>query len=367
VYDLIIVGAGPAGATLARLVGRRLRTLLLERRPAGGGEPGPRHAKVCGGLIAPDAQRALASLGLGVPREVLAGPQLFAVRAIDGPARLIRHYQRHYLNVDRGRFDAWLRALVPAEVEVHHRARVAALRRGEEAVALEVEVPGGRLAVQGRLVVGADGAGSLVRRLAFPGAAAPRRYVAIQEWFEAPHLDPCYTALFDPALTDYYGWAIPKAGRLVVGAALAPGGDAPARFGRLLERLREAGLRPGRSLGREGTLLERPARPAHLLTGAGRVALVGEAAGFISPSSAEGISFALESAALLAGALGPGLEGWAARYRTASAPLRRRLLWKALKAPLLYEPPLRRLIMSSGLTAMPVAAPPPLAAPAPAR
>jgi flavin-dependent dehydrogenase len=365
-YDVVIVGGGPAGATLARLVGSGLRTLLLERRPARPAA-GPRRAKVCGGLLAPDAQRALAALGLGVPHAVLAGPQLFAVRAVDAPAGLVRHYQRHYLNVDRGRFDAWLRALVPAEVEVRHGARVTGLRHEAAAVALELEVAGGREVVRGRLVVGADGAGSLVRRLAFPAAPRPRRYLAIQEWFEASRPEPCYTALFDPALTDFYGWAIPKAGRLVVGGAFEPGADAPGRFARLVERLRQAGLPLGRSLGREGTFLERPDRPAHLLTGAGRVALAGEAAGLVSPSSAEGISFALRSAALLAGALAPGLDGWAARYRAATGPLRRGLGWKALKVPVIYAPPLRRLVMASGLLATPVGTPPPLAAAAMAR
>ena len=32
-YDLLIVGAGPAGATLARLVGERCRVLLADPRP----------------------------------------------------------------------------------------------------------------------------------------------------------------------------------------------------------------------------------------------------------------------------------------------------------------------------------------------
>jgi len=361
-YDVVIVGGGPAGATLARLVDPRLRTLLLERRPPeGGAAEGARRAKVCGGLLAPDAQRALAALGLGVPREVLAGPQLFAVRAIDATANLTRHYPRHYLNVDRGRFDFWLRSLVPLQVEVRHRSRVVGLRDEGDAVALAVEADGLEV-VRGRLVVGADGAGSVVRRFAFPGAPAARLYLAIQGWFEARALDPCHTALFDPTITDFYGWAIPKADRLLVGAALRPGADAPPRFERLVERLRAAGLPLGRALTREGTFLARPTAPAHLVTGAGRVALVGEAAALVSPSSAEGISFALRSAALLARALEPGLSGWARRYRAAAGPLRRELLWKMLKVPVLFAPLPRRIVMASGLGAIPVGSGPPLAA-----
>lgn len=35
-YDIAIVGAGPAGATLARLVGGKFKTLLIDKRPRGG-------------------------------------------------------------------------------------------------------------------------------------------------------------------------------------------------------------------------------------------------------------------------------------------------------------------------------------------
>ena len=74
-------------------------------------------AKPCGGLLAPAAQAELARQGLGVPASVIAGPQLFAVRTLDLPARLERLYQRFYINVDREAFDRWLVSLVPECVD----------------------------------------------------------------------------------------------------------------------------------------------------------------------------------------------------------------------------------------------------------
>jgi flavin-dependent dehydrogenase len=83
------------------------------------------------------------------------------------------------------------------------------------------------------------------------------------------------------------------------------------------------------------------------------VLLAGEAAGFISPSSAEGISFALASAARLADACERGLEGAGARYVERAMPLALRVGVKAAKGSAIYGAAVRRTIMASGIGSIP--------------
>ncbi len=70
-YDIVIVGAGPAGANLARLIGEKYKVLLLDKRDLENNNPERRMHKCCGGLLAPDAQKMIAKLGLGIPKDVL--------------------------------------------------------------------------------------------------------------------------------------------------------------------------------------------------------------------------------------------------------------------------------------------------------
>jgi len=346
-YDLAIIGGGPAGAMLARLIGKRMRVLLVERRRLDR-EPGG-VGRCCGGLLAPDAQQVLAELGLGVPREVLSGPQLFVVRSIDAERDLERYYQRFYLNCDRELFDRWLISLAPGGVEIRFGCRLRGLDLRKDGVKLILR-EGDRTCIElARLVVGADGANSLVRRLAFPTHPRPKVYLGLQEWYESDTVLPYFSAIFDRSVTDFYAWTIPKGDRLIVGAALRPRADTAGKMARLREVLAARGVRLGRLERREGALLLRPERLGQLCPGRGRIALLGEAAGWISPSSAEGISYAFHSAIALADALRDGPDGAPERYVRGAGFLRRNISVKLMKSPFMYAPWLRGIIMQSGV------------------
>ena len=352
-YDLAIVGAGPAGATLARLVGGSYKILCIDKRPAVGTPGGFSTGKCCGGLLAPDAQKMLSQLGLGLPKSVLEGPQLFVVKAIDLRHRLERCYQRHYINMNRQKFDSWLLSMVPSNVDLRTSCRLQSYTSEADGFQLTLGEGNRTFAERAKILVGADGATSRVRLQAGAPDLHPQRYVAIQEWVEGGgNQFPYFTSLFDPEITDYYCWTIPKEGSLVIGAALHPGDRPLEKFELLKMRLKAYGFHWGKMIRKEGAFILRPMKTKQLLTGAKGVALIGEAAGWISPSSAEGLSYALKSAVLLAESLRPTPMGFEKRYEEKTQPLRRNLFLKSIKSHFLFNPVLRKAVMRSGLQSM---------------
>ena len=354
-FDVAIIGAGPAGATLARLIAPKWKVLLVDGRHLTSDSGPDSPPKCCGGLLAPDGQQMLGALGLGLPRYVLVEPQVFVVRVIDLHHRVERCYQRHYINIDREAFDRWLVSLIPPAVDMRLGCRFISCEPDSGGFRIDLSHDGRRYAERARLVIGADGARSNVRKLAFARRPFPKVYTAIQEWFDCDHPLPYFSAIFDPEVTDYYSWAIPKQNSLLVGSALLPGPGCRARFELLKRKLGEFGLQLGRSVRTEAATLLRPTNPGQVCTGGNGIGLIGEAAGWISPSSAEGMSYAFRSAIIMADALQGGLEGSPRRYRRKAARLKRNILLKNVKSCFIYGPWLRKMIMLSGFGSMKVA------------
>ena len=169
----------------------------------------------CGGLLSPDAQKALSRFQLTLPKELLASPQIFSVRTLDLPSGITRHYQRFYLNMDRHRFDLWLASLIPACASVFDRSRCDGLWKLEPGRLEQLPEGGYLLSIRregesrwllSRSLAGADGANSLVRRRFF--SQPIRQYLSIQQWFPQQDSPPEYLSVFDERLTDCYAWCL---------------------------------------------------------------------------------------------------------------------------------------------------------------
>ena len=343
VYDIAVVGAGPAGAIFVKEIASarpELKIVLIDGQS-------PDTAKPCGGLLAPDAQKLLARFDLVLPKSVLEDPQIFAVETIDIDQKLVRYYQRHYLNMDRYAFDRWLISLVPQCVDIR-KGRCREIKKENSFYSVFIRHGDTEEQVRAKALVGADGGGSVVRRTFF----SPMRvqYVAIQQWFENRGKKlPYYSCIFDAKTSDSCSWTIHKENYIIFGGAFERQGYRRA-FDAQKARLETfLGSSFGEAVKTEACLVSSPRTMKDFCTGKEDVFLLGEAAGFISASSFEGLSSAMYSGKILADALTEGKSYKESQrlYQRNTLTLRLKLRIKSFKRALLCSPLTRGIIMRS--------------------
>ncbi|WP_025618022.1 NAD(P)/FAD-dependent oxidoreductase [Salinispora cortesiana] len=308
-FDVVVVGAGPAGSAAA-IAARRTgaRVLLLDRADF------PRD-KACGDGIAAHALDVLA--GLGVPDPVVGYAPLPALRLVapGGPA-VARALPRPAYTVPRTVFDA---RLVAAAVAAGAELRRHVVRRVE--VRADRVVLDGRIA--GRAVVGADGAGSVVRRaLGYPPNPDRHLALAIRGYAPAPPGPPEQLIVTSAARWPAYAWSFPIGdGRANIGYGEVLRGESLTRE-HLVARI--PALLPGVDPAAVTALRAHhlPLSTHRPVPGRGRAVLAGDALSLINPFTGEGIFYALLSGALAGTAAGRTPEQVARRY---TAALRRRL------------------------------------------
>ena len=345
VYDITIVGAGPAGSIFAGEIAKArpdLKILLIDGQQL-------TSAKPCGGLLAPDAQKLLAKFDLVLPKSILEDPQIFAVQTIDINQKLVRYYQRHYLNMDRYAFDQWLLSLVPSHVVIC-KGRCRKIDRNGDHLNILIKLRDGEMQVTSRVIVGADGGGSTVRRTFFDSMRV--QYVAIQQWFRFNGQKlPYYSCVFDSKTSESCSWTIHKGDHIIFGGAFKRKG-CRAAFDMQKSRLEEfLGDSFGEAVKTEACLVSSPRNTKDFCTGKDNVFLLGEAAGFISASSFEGLSSAMFSGKMLADAFerGGSCSDIQRRYRKNTRGLKRKLLLKSVKRMILCNPFTRWILMKSGI------------------
>lgn len=272
--DLLVAGGGPAGlATAIHAARAGLEVVVAEPRP------GPVD-KACGEGLMPSAVRRLSALGVGV-----AGAPLHGIAYLDGR---LRAEARFRTSPGRG----------VRRTELHAALAARADRLGVRTLPLRVDgirqdAHGVTAAgVSARYLAAADGLHSPIRRalgLGAPAAPGPparyglRRHFAVRPWSDCVevHWSARAEAYVTPLGPELVGVAVLTRDR-------APFAEQLAAFPRLLERLPPAAATPARGAG--------PLRQRVRGRVAGRVLLVGDAAGYVDALTGEGIAVALAAA-----------------------------------------------------------------------
>lgn len=276
-YDVIVVGAGPAGAVASKYAAKSgARTLLIEEH-ASIGSP-----VQCTGLI---STAALAECEIGEENFVLARMKGAFVYAPNGEELTVRGKGERAYVIDRKMFDRALAGRSLDEgVEVLLKTRFTGVHAGK----ISVISNGERKEIQADVIIGADGIQSSVGRAV--GLPRCEKFLSgIQ--FEAPYAarDPGFVEIFtgNNIAPGFFAWAVPFGDMARIGLAKNPDGIAAQHY---LEKLlkhpviasRYKGSRTEHVVG--GIPLGPPDRTVE-----GNVMLLGDAAGQVKPTSGGGV------------------------------------------------------------------------------
>lgn len=289
--------------------------------------------KSCGGMLNEYTQSFLADFG-EMPDSLWLEPRWVNFRYHDWDRRILRPTELRFANVDRRGFDDWLLSLLPENVTVVGSSTVVGFDQDDLGVTVQCKTREDTQAeIRCENLLGCDGPRSSVRRAL--GVDSVSTYVTLQDFctLEGP-IEPYFDCIYLRDIGDSFAYAyvVPKGEVAIVGSVFYPKTKRPyLKHDQVLETLRTT-LPLGERMKREAWAALSVRHGSDVVPGRGRVLLCGEAGGFMSPTSGEGISYALNTGRLAGLAVAENrpldcLSAYADATAHISGNIRRKLKW----------------------------------------
>jgi flavin-dependent dehydrogenase len=293
-YDVIVIGAGPAGCTAAKTLSDKGYKVLLTERFAL-----PRNKSCSGILIKKSVELIKLCFGADVPDSVKCEPfRSMGMILTDEKGREYR-FEQEGINILRSRFDHWLAQLAEKSgAEVRECASAVSCSESEGSV--EVCIKGSvssKYTERASYIIDCEGVAGTLRR-SLVNTPAKNNIHTFQTFYEGSvELDPHYFyAYLQPELSEYDAWFNVKDNMLVLGTAVRDPAGIDFYFNSFISYMKDRhNLKIKNKVKAEKWIMPRISSGCDVNYGMGRVLFAGETAGFLNPMG-EGISAAVESA-----------------------------------------------------------------------
>lgn len=289
-YDVIIIGAGPAGSSAAKeLADKGYSVLLAEKFKM------PRNKSCSGILIKKSIQLIHTYFGENIPQTVMCSP-------MDGKGMILTNddgqeyrYEQNSLNIWRSSFDYWL-AQKSVEAGAELRDETTATSCEERNDCIIVKFRGSKeYTEKAKIVIACDGAVSSIKRKLIH---APRNYITTYQTFNKGSIDLDYHffyAYLQPQFSEYDAWFNVKDDYLIFGVSVKDTSKIEHYYSQYIAYMkREHNAKIETEEKAEKWIMPHVMPGCPIDYANGRVLFAGEAAGFLNPMG-EGISAGLES------------------------------------------------------------------------